>query len=153
MPRNNAKRYQNKTSSEDEIHDLEDDFRPTNPYSLQTIYQSGTSWIEPKENEVISSSKDSEIPSTPTAYDLLGGILQGKINISPHRLYQLIVIAYGSLVSYIFIVDNSYGRLDDLPGLLWLIEKIKYLSVFVVIIFAIIFLINLINDRTQKKPL
>jgi hypothetical protein len=149
MPRDNLKRFHHGISSEDENTDLETGIRPP----TQVYFGEGTSWKEPKESEIQLSSKDNpkdEIPVSSTIPGLVERILGGKFKISPHRLYQLVIIAYTALVSYVFVMDNSFGRIDKVEGLNWLLTKIVYLSIFFVIVLVILIFGNLLNDFISK---
>ena len=82
--------------------------------------------------------------------ELLEKLLHDKIPLRGKTVSFLIIIAWFGFISWLFIQDNSAGKLADLKGLKWFSIKALFYSALYILASIVIGLISWITRRPNK---
>ena len=68
---------------------------------------------------------------------LLEKIASDKLKLSPRLITKIIFLGWIGTVAAAFVYDNSANKIDNMDGLMWFSIKTLYLSVFCMLIIAV----------------
>jgi hypothetical protein len=91
----------------------------------------------------------SDLPSGAGGIQLLERFLGGRVSLHARAVLLVLTIAWFAFISWLFVQDNSAGRLNDAGGITWFWMKARVYTAFYVVVAIVVGILSLFRARRR----